>query len=546
MKKLRPYQIEMKDKIYSAWSDHTNVLLVLPTGMGKTVTFCSIAIDYAINRRDKFPTAILVHRKELVQQISLTLAGEGVKHNIIAPRPVILQIIAAQRKVHRNQFYDYNAPITVVSVDTLNARSTRHEAWAKSIKLWITDEAAHLLKDNKWGKAVTLFTNAIGLGVTATPERLDKKGLGSHADGVFDTMVEGPDVSWGIEKGFLCKWKAVVPKSDYSKFLKDPSNRDFTAKEMEDAARESQIIGDVVDEYIKWALGKQSILFAPTISVGSDMERKFNERGIPAKLLTGDTPALERLQGLLDFQEKKLNVLLNVDLFDEGLDVPGIEVVQHARPTMSKGKYKQMNGRGLRPLKGKDYLLIIDHVGNIARHGTPEKKEKWTLDRIARRKKTTNLIRFCDNPMCCAPYDRELKECPFCGTPALKVSRPGAGERIPPEQVDGDLVLMDPETLKELEKATILETPEAIGNRVAMAAGTPAGIRAMKNQQIRIDTQKKLIDTIAHWAGEQTYKQLEDREIHKLFYLTFGKTIAESLGEPTKDMEGTIDAIRNG
>ena len=69
-KDLRDYQVKMKQEIYSAWQTYTNVLLVLPTGMGKTVTFCSIAIDYAVLASNKYPTAIIVHRKELVQQIS--------------------------------------------------------------------------------------------------------------------------------------------------------------------------------------------------------------------------------------------------------------------------------------------------------------------------------------------------------------------------------------------------------------------------------------------------------------------------------------------
>jgi superfamily II DNA or RNA helicase len=145
---LRGYQEELKQSIKDAWNiGHRNVLAQLPTGMGKTKCFVSLTMDIALNG-SKLPTAIMVHRKELVQQISLTLAEEEVPHNIIAPRGVILGIVAAHRRMFRKQHYDYNAPITVVSVDTLNARILKHEKWAKSIKLWITDEAAHLLKNN--------------------------------------------------------------------------------------------------------------------------------------------------------------------------------------------------------------------------------------------------------------------------------------------------------------------------------------------------------------------------------------------------------------
>jgi len=122
------------------------------------------------------PTAIMVHRKELVQQICLTLAEEGIHHNVIAARSTIRGIIGAERRMFHQSFYNPNSIVSVISVDTINARFESYRQWGKGIKQWITDEAAHVLKENKWGKAISIFPNARGLGVTATPERLDKKG----------------------------------------------------------------------------------------------------------------------------------------------------------------------------------------------------------------------------------------------------------------------------------------------------------------------------------------------------------------------------------
>ena len=222
---LRPYQEKVKAQCYEEWNKgHKNVLLVMPTGLGKTRTFCSMTLDLAIALSGpKYPTAILVHRKELVQQISLTLCEEGVKHNIIAPKDVIKGIISAQRLEFKKQFYDYSAPISVISVDTLNSRAQKHDKWAKTIRFFIVDEAAHVLAQNKWGKAIGLFTDAIGLGVTATPERLDKRGLGRHADGIFDVMVQGPTSRWGIESNFLSDYRIAVPNSDYNAYLAEVS-----------------------------------------------------------------------------------------------------------------------------------------------------------------------------------------------------------------------------------------------------------------------------------------------------------------------------------
>lgn len=541
---LRPYQETLKAEIYSAWANGSKtVLACMPTGMGKTRLFCKIAQEMAIESLDRYPTAIMVHRKELVQQISLTLAEEGFVHNIIAPREVILGIVGTQRLVLRRAFYDYNSPITVVSVDTLNARAAKHELWAKKIRLWITDEAAHLLKNNKWGRAVNNFPNAIGLGVTATPRRLDKRGLGRHADGVFDAMVEGPSTRWGIENGYLCRYKIAIPPSDYKNFLRRATEgSDFAKDAMIDAARKSHIIGDVVESYRRFAPGKQTILFAPAIETGYEMEKKFRDAGISAKLLHGETGDKERLDGMIDFRNKKTKVLLNVDLFDEGLDVPGIECVMQARPTMSLSKYLQMCGRGLRP-DGDKVLILIDHVGNVTEHGLPDSPRRWTLDRIIKKREKTNFMRICSNIECNSPYDRSLTACPWCGTPAFTAARDGGGGRVPPVQVDGDLELIDPETIRELLEGVQLEDPGSVAKRVGLAAGPGAAKKALKAQQERIDTQKMLVEKIAIWAGYQKHSGYTDRSIHKLFYLHFNRTITEVLSEPKADMELTISEL---
>lgn len=551
---LRPYQIKLKADIYKQWqAGIRNVLAVMPTGTGKTKTFVSIAKDLAIDGLfgSKYPTAILVHRKELVQQISLTLAEEGITHNIIAPRPVIQGIVAGQRRLLNRQFYDYNAPITVISVDTLNSRILTHEAWAKSIKFWITDEAAHLLKDNKWGRAVSYFPNAIGLGVTATPERLDKKGLGSHVDGVFDVMVQGPTSRWAIDQGFLCKYKIVLPDSDYQHYLKEANgDSDYSKEAMTVATEKSHIVGDVVENYLKWAKGKQAIVFASDINGAHKMEKKFKDAGVSATLLTGESADSDRLNAMIDYRDRKIQVLINVDLFDEGLDVPGIECVIMARPTMSLGKFLQMVGRGLRPAPGKPYLILIDHVGNIGsaarpKHGLPDSRRTWTLDRITRRKKKINLMKICKNWACNAPYDRLESKCPYCGYEEQPPEPGSGGGRIPPAQVDGDLVMIDPDTLRDLEAATHLEDPASVASRVAAVAGGPAGMKAMANQRERIETQKLLVDAIALWAGKQRSQGLSDRQIHKWFYMHHCKTIAECLAEPKAQMLDTIEELNS-
>ena len=542
---LRPYQAIAKQQIFDAWqSNYKNILLVIPTASGKTVVFCSLVID---TLKNNLPTAIMVHRKELVQQICLTLAEEGIVHNIIAARQDIRGIISAERRMFGRQFYNSHSTVSVISVDTLNARYEIYKPWTKTIRQWITDEAAHVLKENKWGKAVAYFENARGLGVTATPERLDKKGLGSHVDGVFDIMIEGPSTRWLIDNKYLSKYKIAIPESDYKNYLKSASNNsDYSKKSMMQASQRSKITGDVVDNYIKFAKGKQAILFASDVGTARRMEKKFRDRGIAAKSLDGTTNDSERLNALIDFRNKKIQVLINVDLFDEGLDVPGIECVIMARPTKSLSKFLQMIGRGLRIAEGKEYLILIDHVGNVLEHGLPCQKRQWTLDRIKKSRKKLNFLRICSNIQCNAPFDRALVECPWCGTPALiRNSGGGGGGKIPLKVVDGDLFLIDPETLRQLEFQSQLEAPARIAKRVSDAVNPAAGLKAMRNQQERIGTQKDLVQAIAGWAGAmKTHYGYTDREIHKKFYLEHEQTITEVLGQPRVEMEKTIETLK--
>lgn len=577
---LRDYQDFLKIEIYRQWDlGHKNVLAVMPTGMGKTKTFCSIAIDLAISGlitellKEKLqahggvlPTAIMVHRKELVQQISITLAEEGIVHGMIAQPATIKGIEAAHRRVLKKSFYRYGAPITVISVDTLNSQIDKHRSWAKNVKFWITDEAAHVLRENKWGEAAGYFVNAIGLGVTATPERLDKKGLGRHADGIFDVKVEGPSTRWGILEGYLCKYRVAVPETDYNEHLGDASNgSDFSKQTMAMAAKKSRITGDVVTNYRKYADGKQAIIFASDMESAQRMEENFNFVGIPAKLLTSKSTDEERLNGLIDFRNKKIKVLINIDLFDEGLDVPGIDVVILARPTMSLSKFLQMVGRGLRPVYAsgwdlrtregrlgaqangtKPHAIIIDHVGNFDRHGPPDLRRMWTLDSTkGERRKAIKLMRTCWNWETCGwDFERVLTHCPFCNEPAIDPNKLKSG-RGSPAEVDGDLVLIDPETRWRLEKATELEDPGVYAARIAAAGGGHAGQRAMEYQVERIKVQKELYQAIALWSGNRKhFDGYTDPEIHKLFYSNHQMTINEALALKTVDMKKIMSELK--
>lgn len=536
MIQLRPDQLALKQGIYAGWnSGHRNMLAVLPTGGGKSVVVADI-----VNEKNNLGAkqAVIAHRKELVGQMSLHIASRGVKHRIIGPKSTVSNIIANHRREFNGQcFVNPSANCAVAGVDTLVSRFDDLKQWGSQIDDWTIDEGHHVLRNNKWGRAITLFPNACGLGVTASPGRADGMGLGAHADGVYDDMIIGPSPRELMAIGAITDFEYVVPASDFK--IDDDAitdSGDFSPKKMKEASKKSRIVGDVVKEYILRAFGKRGIVFATDVETAGEMARRFKEFGIPAEAVSAETPEATRDEYVRRFRDGRILVLVNVDLFGEGFDVPAVEVVSLARPTASLAVFLQQCGRALRAMTGKLYGLIIDHVSNYKRHGFPDKQRYWTLDRREKRGKREPdpeeiPLTVCKN--CSRPYERVLPRCPRCGTePEI-----GAGGRGSIEVVDGDLILLDRAKLAQMRAAIELESPASVAQRVAMAAGPFAGKGAANNQIERIAMQQRLSDAIARWAGYQRFYGRDDQQSYRRFYLTLGVDVLTALTLPRADME---------
>lgn len=386
----------------------------------------------------------------------------------------------------------------------------------------------HTTVNNKWGKAVEIFINAHGLGVTATPNRADGQGLGRWADGYMDDIVIGPTTRYLINNGFLADYEIVCPKSDL-KVDDSPlsKNGDWSNQTLRKAAKKSKIVGDVVKNYILYALGRQAIVFATDVDTANEISEDFNANGIKAVSLNGNSQTAFREQSIDLFATGKIQVLINVDLFDEGFDVPSCDVVIMARPTASLGKYLQSIGRALRPAPNKT-ALIIDHVSNVIRHGLPDIPREWSLDR--RQKKAKQLkdpdeieLTVCKH--CLKPYEKFRTVCPYCG---FEKPLPDPRSRSI-EMVEGDLILLDKEALERMRIGTILETPGNIANRVAKVAG-PIAAKGVANRQMeKIEAQSELKEVIAQWAAIERSKGFTDREIYRRFYLSTGMDVLSAL-----------------
>lgn len=531
---LRPDQAALKQAIYNEWNaGHSVVAGILATGGGKSIVSSDIILD---GHRDGLTEVIMAHRNELVGQMSMHVARRGIPHRIIGSSKTVSGIIQDHRTEFGRSFVNPDAKCSVGSVQTIVSRLDQLRQWGAQVDRFTGDEGHHFLRENMWGKAARLFTNARGLLVTACPQRADGAGLGSHADGIVDAMVVGPPMRELIDIGALSDYEIVIPQTDFE--IGDDAvtqGGDYSPKKMRDASKRSHIVSDAVIEYQKWTNGKKAICFATDVETANDIAARFNAVGIVAASVSAKTDEGVRRDMIRRFRDGRLLVLVNVDLFDEGFDVPDCEVVIMARPTASLNKFLQMFGRGMRRSPGKAFGIVIDLVSNVLRHGLPDRPRVWTLDRRDKRAKKApdpDEIALTACRECSRPYERCLPRCPYCG--AEPVVMPGSRT---PEQVDGDLVLLDRETLATMRAAMTLEAPADVGARVAYAAGEMAGRGAVNRQMGRIGSQAALKDAIEQWAGIRLHGGDEERTVHRRFYLTTGMTVLQAMALSRSEMD---------
>lgn len=535
MYELRAYQEKLNEDVYASWAaGNQNTIEVLPTGGGKTKGFAklvsrfdgTLAPDFSL--RAPAASCAIVHRNELVNQISLAYAQTGVRHKIIGQQKTIKQIVEVHVEETGNSYYDPNAEVAIAGVDTL-VNHPQTDPWLKRVKLWVGDEAHHFLAENKWGRTSRFFPNARGLGVTATPLRADGKGLGRHADGVFDSMVLGPSMRDLIGLGYLCDYRIICPPSDL--VLDDvpiSKSGEFNKVKLEVAHKRSRIVGDVVSTYLAHANGLLGVTFAINVEEAGKIAARFRSAGVAAEVIHAGTPIGLRNALMRKFRAGHIRMLVNVDLFGEGFDLPAMEVAIMARATASFGLYCQQFGRVLRILEGKKYGLVIDHVGNVLRHaearGLPDSPQNWTLDRREKKASSSDnslKLRVC--PECMAPFERIYRECPNCG------HYPEPAGRSLPEQVDGDLYELSPDTLARL-RGEVFDPHSTPSIPYGATAATRGGIRNRHTE--KVESQEFLREAIAWWAGQHRAKGRPDSEIHRRFYLKYGVDVLSAQALP--------------
>jgi DNA repair protein RadD len=411
---LRAYQFKAIDDLRSAYRAGAKApLLCLPTGGGKTVIFTAIAQSAVARGRQ---VLILVHRRELLHQASRKLAEIGLDHGLIASG-----IPATDH------------PVRVASVQTLVRRLSTID-WQPS--LVIIDEAHHA-SAGSWARILQQWPDAYRLGVTATPCRLDGRGLST----AFDSLVLGPTVADLTAAGYLSAARIYAPPvvADLSGLRRRAG--DYAIDQAATAMDRPTVTGDAIGHYSRLAAGQRAIAFCCSIAHAESVARSFNAAGISAATLLGNTP--DRDAVVAGFDAGSVQILVTVDVVSEGFDIPAASCAILLRPTQSLGLFLQQVGRVLRPAPGKSEALILDHVGNVHRHGFPDDAREWSLADGVRRGKRGSAaptVRTC--PSCYAAF-KPAPICPVCGH-----QQPTAKPRVM-RQVDGELQELRRESVRQ-------------------------------------------------------------------------------------------------
>lgn len=382
---LRPDQELDVARLRSAYAaGYHSPLLVRATGTGKSYIFCYITGKLVeVKKR----VVVMVHRDELIQQISESLDNMGIRHGLIAS----------------GALYDRRLLAHVASVQTLARRLDRVE-----VPDYVVIDEAHHSVAATWAKILAYWREknpALRVfGTTATPELLSGVGLGAQ----FDEMIVGLQTREGIETGVLAPYRLFASHQAVDLSGVHMVAGDYNRKELGVAVNKPAIVGSVIGEYSKLLNGAPSVAFCVSIEHAQTVAENFRAAGFRSACVDGTMHKTDRRQVMRDFAQGQLNVLTSAELVSEGVDVKGLVGALLLRPTQSLAMYLQQVGRTLRTAPGKDAAVILDHVGNTSRHGMPCDPREWSLlGRAERRKKGDE-----ENVACrqCVPYENAEKK----------------------------------------------------------------------------------------------------------------------------------------
>jgi DNA repair protein RadD len=402
---LREYQHQAIVSLRSALAQgKQSVILVAPTGSGKTRTACEIAKMAA--EKGKW-VLIMAPRRELILQFSEALERLRVRHGVImAGEP-------------SNRY----STVQVASADTLWAR--RNRIALPKVDLLILDEA-HLWLAETRQALVSAFPDAKVVGLTATPARGDGRGLGV----MFEELVMTTGVRALTDQGYLVPARYFAPSKPDLEGIKLDKDGDYQQKALGVRVDQPKLVGDIVQNWMRIAPGKSTAVFCTTRSHSRHVCEEFLRHGIRAEHLDGETDIDERKAILDRVKSGETTVLCNVFVATYGLDIPNLECAVLARPTRNITLYLQIVGRVLRICEGKTEAIVIDHSGAVEEHGFADDDIPWSLDdresvkeRKERLKQEKAEPREITCPKCSTVF-KGRRDCPSCGHQLIPQGKP--------------------------------------------------------------------------------------------------------------------------
>ena len=428
---LYPHQEEVLERVRSAFRQgHRRVLLVMPTGAGKSET---AAMMHKLTSLDGGrPSVFTVHRRTLVEQFSKRLDQYGLRHGVLmAGVPHALW-----------------EPLQVASIDTLDARYFRDDATGDAsalpdFKLIVYDEAH--THPEKAARFFDAYPDAFVIGLTATPAASDGKGLGRYG---YTAIVEGPTVAWLMQNGYLVPTVRYFGPEvyDYSG-VRIGKNGEYVEADADRVVNRRELIGNVVEQYVRLGDGKPFVVFANSVAHSRNLAAAFTELGLPCAHIDGTTPTEEREAAFAAIESGELRGISNYAVLDRGFDAPRISVCILARKVRQITTYLQMVGRVLRVHPGKEECRVIDHGGNVAMHGFVDDPVEWSLDGDEDVNERTRRDREA------RPAERKPVTCPECAT-VFSGSRycPSCGHKLPDPQPRKDDTVATDDDLAEITR----------------------------------------------------------------------------------------------
>lgn len=374
---LRPYQLQAMNDIRRQYATgHRSPVLVANCGWGKSCTAAEIArLSCAKGNR----VLVIAHRVELIEQLQDTFDAWGVPRD----RCDIMMVQSATRRLDKLPQYDFI----------------------------ICDESHHGVCST-YQRIFQHYPHARRLLLTATPERTNGQGL---AD-ISDCMIQSVSVRWLIEHEYLAPFEYYAPAELINADQLRTVQGDYDNKQAAQMLDKPKIYGSVLENYRKYAEGKQAIVFASSVEHSKRVAEVFLQAGYTAAHMDGKTPKAERKRIMDDYRAGRVRIISNYEIISEGLSVDGCECCILLRPTKSTILFLQSSQRCMRYAEGKT-AVILDMVGNYQRHGLPDDDRQWSLQgrkkRIRQKEQNTVRARVCEN--CFRTYAGSGAVCPYCG-----------------------------------------------------------------------------------------------------------------------------------